>query len=58
MRRAIARFVEAPIAEMLLRGELQRGDTARVDASRDGRVAIERARTSRRERAGERASVH
>ncbi|HSQ63236.1 MAG TPA: ATP-dependent Clp protease ATP-binding subunit [Polyangiaceae bacterium] len=32
MRRAIARLVEAPIAEMLLRGEIARGDVVTVDA--------------------------
>ncbi|MEI7892448.1 MAG: ATP-dependent Clp protease ATP-binding subunit [Myxococcales bacterium] len=32
MRRAIGRLVEAPVAEMVLRGELTRGDLARVDA--------------------------
>jgi ATP-dependent Clp protease ATP-binding subunit ClpC len=32
MRRAIGRHVEAPIAEMILRGELSRGDVATVDA--------------------------
>ena len=32
MRRAIGRLVEAPIAEMILRGELSRGDVATVDA--------------------------
>jgi ATP-dependent Clp protease ATP-binding subunit ClpC len=31
MRRAIARYVETPIAEMILRGELTRGDVATVD---------------------------
>jgi ATP-dependent Clp protease ATP-binding subunit ClpC len=31
MRRTIGRFVEAKVAEMLLRGELVRGDTASVD---------------------------
>jgi len=30
MRRAIARLVEAPIAEMILRGELARGNVATV----------------------------
>jgi ATP-dependent Clp protease ATP-binding subunit ClpC len=42
MRRAIARFVETPIAEMLLEGELKAGDVAIV-ATKDGRVAVERA---------------
>ena len=32
MRSAIGRLVEAPIAEMILRGELSRGDVATVDA--------------------------
>jgi ATP-dependent Clp protease ATP-binding subunit ClpC len=32
MRRAIGRLVEAPIAEMVLRGQLVRGDVAIVDA--------------------------
>jgi ATP-dependent Clp protease ATP-binding subunit ClpC len=58
MRRAIARFVEAPIAEMLLRGDLANGDVARVVRDRDGRVAIERVRALRRERVGDRAIVH
>jgi len=40
MRRAIARLVEAPIAEMILRGELARGDVATVDAE-DGRVIVD-----------------
>ncbi|HXX67245.1 MAG TPA: ATP-dependent Clp protease ATP-binding subunit [Polyangiaceae bacterium] len=41
MRRTIARLVEAPIAEMLLKGELQRGDVARVGA-KGGRVVVDR----------------
>jgi ATP-dependent Clp protease ATP-binding subunit ClpC len=40
MRRAIARLIEAPIAEMLLRGELAEGDVALVEAE-DGRVAVD-----------------
>src|SRR6202041_2058892 len=32
MRRAIGRLVEAPSAEVILRGELSRGDVATVDA--------------------------
>jgi ATP-dependent Clp protease ATP-binding subunit ClpC len=39
-RRAIARLVEAPIAELLLRGDLARGDVAMVDAE-DGSVAVD-----------------
>jgi ATP-dependent Clp protease ATP-binding subunit ClpC len=42
MRRAIARHVEAPLAEAVLRGELRRGDRA-VLVAREGRVALERA---------------
>jgi ATP-dependent Clp protease ATP-binding subunit ClpC len=38
MRRAIARLVEAPIAEMLLQGELAEGDTARVEVEGGGIV--------------------
>jgi ATP-dependent Clp protease ATP-binding subunit ClpC len=33
MRRTIGRHVEAPIADMVLRGQLQRGDVATVDAA-------------------------
>jgi ATP-dependent Clp protease ATP-binding subunit ClpC len=40
MRRAIARHVEAKVAEMLLRGELTRGDVALVDVE-EGRIAID-----------------
>jgi ATP-dependent Clp protease ATP-binding subunit ClpC len=43
LRRAIARLVEAPIAEMLLRGELGEGDTALVEVE-DGRIAIDAVR--------------
>ena len=39
MRRAIARFVEAPIAEMILRGELADGDVAVVDGE-GGEIAV------------------
>jgi ATP-dependent Clp protease ATP-binding subunit ClpC len=41
MRRAIGRLVEAPIAEMLLKGELKQGDVALVDVEA-GRVVIDR----------------
>lgn len=41
MRRAIGRLVEAPIAEMLLKGELKRGDVALVDVEA-GHVVIDR----------------
>ena len=30
MKRTVARLVEAPIADMILRGELTQGDVARV----------------------------
>jgi ATP-dependent Clp protease ATP-binding subunit ClpC len=40
MRRAIARMVEAPIAELILRGELTRGDVATVDVE-DGKVVVD-----------------
>jgi ATP-dependent Clp protease ATP-binding subunit ClpC len=40
MKRAIARLVEAPIAEMILRGELEAGDVALVDAD-GGRIAVD-----------------
>jgi ATP-dependent Clp protease ATP-binding subunit ClpC len=43
MRRAIGRLVEAPIAEMILKGELQRGDVALVDAE-EGRVVVDAVR--------------
>jgi ATP-dependent Clp protease ATP-binding subunit ClpC len=49
MRRAIGRLVEAPIAEMILRGELARGDVAMVEVE-DGKVVVDavrpRARTA------------
>jgi len=43
MRRAIARQVEAPIAEMILKGELRQGDVALVDVE-DGRVVVDAVR--------------
>ncbi len=43
MRRAIARLVEAPIAEMVLRGELQPGDVAMVEVEA-GRVIVDAVR--------------
>src|SRR4029077_14581435 len=46
MRRAIGRLVEAPIAEMILRGELERGDVACVDVE-DGRLRVQTARPGR-----------
>ncbi len=43
MRRAIGRLVEAPIAEMILRGEIDRGDVAMVDVE-DGRLVVDAVR--------------
>ncbi|WP_146655567.1 ATP-dependent Clp protease ATP-binding subunit [Labilithrix luteola] len=40
MRRAIGRHVEAPIAEMILKGELQRGDVATVDME-NGKLVVD-----------------
>ncbi|WXB00276.1 ATP-dependent Clp protease ATP-binding subunit [Pendulispora brunnea] len=40
MRRTIARLVEAPIAEMLLRQEVRRGDIATVDVE-DGAIIVD-----------------
>ncbi len=40
MRRAIARLIEAPIAELLLKGELDRGDVAMIDVD-GGKVAVD-----------------
>ncbi len=40
MRRAIARLVEAPIAELILRGEIARGDVATVDVE-DGKLVVD-----------------
>jgi ATP-dependent Clp protease ATP-binding subunit ClpC len=47
MRRAIARLIEAPIAEMMLRGELERGDVALVDVE-DGAIGVDSVRPSGR----------
>jgi ATP-dependent Clp protease ATP-binding subunit ClpC len=46
MKRAIARLVEAPIAEMILRGELCGGDVALVEAEAD-RVVVDAVRARR-----------
>jgi ATP-dependent Clp protease ATP-binding subunit ClpC len=43
MRRAIGRLIEAPIAEMILRGELSRGDVAMVDVE-GGAVIVDAVR--------------
>ena len=40
MRRAIGRMVEAPIGDMLLRGEISRGDVATVDVE-DGKIVVD-----------------
>ncbi len=40
MRRAIGRHIEAPIAEMILKGQLTRGDVATVDVE-DGRIVVD-----------------
>jgi ATP-dependent Clp protease ATP-binding subunit ClpC len=43
MRRAIARLVEAPIAEMLLKGELVAGDVALIDVE-NGLIVVDAVR--------------
>jgi len=40
MKRTLARFVEAPIADMILRGELVAGDVARLTVE-DGEIVID-----------------
>ena len=40
MRRAIGRLIEAPIAEMILKGELRRGDVALVEAD-NGKIVVD-----------------
>jgi ATP-dependent Clp protease ATP-binding subunit ClpC len=45
MRRAIGRLIEAPIAEMLLKGELAPGDVALVEVE-GGKVVIDRVRAA------------
>jgi ATP-dependent Clp protease ATP-binding subunit ClpC len=56
MRRAIGRLVEAPIAEMILRGEIERGDVALVDAEA-GHVAIDAVRRRKGTNASIRATA-
>lgn len=51
MRRAIARMIEAPIAEMILRGEINRGDVATIDVE-DGRVVVDAVTPSTAQRVG------
>jgi ATP-dependent Clp protease ATP-binding subunit ClpC len=41
MRRAIGRLIEAPIAEMILKGELTRGDVAMVDVDDKGTILVD-----------------
>ena len=41
MRRAIGRLVEAPIAEMILKGELGRGDVAMVEVDEKGALYVD-----------------
>lgn len=45
MRRAIARRIEAPLAEMLLRGELHRGDLASVTVSNGALTVVAKRKT-------------
>ena len=40
MRRAISRLIEAPLGEMILRGEIARGDVATVDVE-DGVIVVD-----------------
>ncbi len=40
MRRAIGRHVEAPIAELILKGQLRRGDVATVEVE-DGKIVVD-----------------
>jgi ATP-dependent Clp protease ATP-binding subunit ClpC len=40
MRRAVGRLVEAQLAEMVLRGELAKGDVATVEVE-DGQIVVD-----------------
>ncbi len=51
MRRAIARMIEAPIAEMILRGEINRGDVATIDVE-DGQLVVDAVTPSTAQRVG------
>ncbi|MEO8797149.1 MAG: AAA family ATPase, partial [Polyangiaceae bacterium] len=51
MRRAIARMIEAPIAEMILRGEINRGDVATIDVE-DGKLVVDAVTPSTAQRVG------
>ena len=55
MRRAIGRLVEAPIAEMVLRGDLRRGDVATVE-SEGGAIVVDSVTPSADGRRGSRAA--
>lgn len=44
MRRAVQRLVEAPLADLILAGELEQGVTVRVDVDGDGGLRVEAAR--------------
>lgn len=50
MKRTIARLVEAPLAEMVLRGEVEPGDVVLVTAE-DGKIVLDRVTPRRGERA-------
>lgn len=50
MKRAIGRFVEAPIADMILKGELARGDVATVDVE-NGEIIVDSVRPQKYARA-------
>jgi ATP-dependent Clp protease ATP-binding subunit ClpC len=41
MKRAIAKLIEAPLAELILRGELGEGDVARLTVGPNGEIAID-----------------
>jgi ATP-dependent Clp protease ATP-binding subunit ClpC len=46
MRRAVARLIEAPIAEMILRGEIARRDVVTLDVE-DGKIVVDSVTPSR-----------
>ena len=48
MRRAIGRHIEAPIAEMILKGQLTRGDVATVDVE-NGLIVVDAVRPTAKE---------
>jgi hypothetical protein len=49
MRRAIVRLVESPLADMILRGELEEGDVALISAE-DGEIVVDAVARSKRKR--------